>query len=936
MTWLTVVVPVYNQAAYLGACLNSLAEQTCAEWECIVVDDGSTDASGEVAARLAARDPRIRYHRQPNSGVAAARNRGLELARGDWIAFLDADDLYFPEAVAAFRDARDALARHDCPAGILAGRLITSFQEPPPPVSAPVLEVRDLFFRTMHFETRGRSPLLQNTVFHRPLLQIIGGFWPALRTAEDRDLLIRAAAVSEVAQLPALVAYYRTDHGAGKSDRCLAEGLKASAHRQIFEALPASRALALRAARRGRDEGLERLRTAYFLMLEAVEAVRAGELTGAAASLERMADQLAGEEEERAFIGRFGFFFRYPSARPRAAIGRCRQALQRVSACVAAGTPLREALERQIRREAGRLIASPTRQTVHIVPSGLHDRTRSEPAAVLPLGFVDAPRFALGPLLREPVGGGRVLLCAPGGSPLVVDADIAEALRSCTRFRSAEQHVQLAVTRGGLSNDRRPALRSALAALATSGAVHLVGDLLRRPFHPPRSGPPLLSTIVVLAHDGTRRAVRNLRSYLTNARDHGRRPAVLVMGGGSDDERGEGQLARLAREMGVAIRHSTRRDRRRFARLLARVTGMPSDLADVALGAPGVAALMNAALLEAGGQCLLVTDGRSRCAPAQPHAGDEVLCLTSDGAAIATELFPTTAALAAERRPVEVDFLGQHERYLGKPCRALLGMFAQVDLDGDYASYLSPPPDREPYLVATVSSRYGSLAAGRPGVAWEGVPDTMISRGPSLPLTATALWNRTDSLAPFLPAGRSSPALFAWMLGAVDERVRMAFLPLGVEVGVRAARNEARNPFDIGALVEAALASYHPPFCGQGAQSLAAIGDHLGEVASLPAREFVSLLRPPMAAWVSRALAGDFTEEVRRAQEERLLAALTRDLPEAQLAAARQRFRLCRDLLAAWPQVVATVARLGEEGVAPSRAVGSALAARPVAPGVPA
>jgi glycosyltransferase involved in cell wall biosynthesis len=85
----SVVVPVHDGERYLHEALDSVGAQTYRRTELIVVDDGSTDASGEVARRFGAR-----VDRRPHGGAAAARNRGLELARGDCVAFLDADDVW--------------------------------------------------------------------------------------------------------------------------------------------------------------------------------------------------------------------------------------------------------------------------------------------------------------------------------------------------------------------------------------------------------------------------------------------------------------------------------------------------------------------------------------------------------------------------------------------------------------------------------------------------------------------------------------------------------------------------------------------------------------------------------------------------------------------------------------------------------------------------
>lgn len=101
MTKVSVIIPVYNVAPYLEATFKSLQEQTLRDMEIIVVDDGSTDGSEEIIKCHAAADSRIVHVRQPNSGVSAARNAGTKLAHGDYIYFMDADDVIAPDALAS-------------------------------------------------------------------------------------------------------------------------------------------------------------------------------------------------------------------------------------------------------------------------------------------------------------------------------------------------------------------------------------------------------------------------------------------------------------------------------------------------------------------------------------------------------------------------------------------------------------------------------------------------------------------------------------------------------------------------------------------------------------------------------------------------------------------------------------------------------------------
>ena len=89
----SVIIPVYNGARYLRACLESVFAQTYRPFEVIVVNDGSADDSGVIAQSF----PDVHYIQQSNQGVAAARNNGIEAARGEFYAFLDQDDLWKPE-----------------------------------------------------------------------------------------------------------------------------------------------------------------------------------------------------------------------------------------------------------------------------------------------------------------------------------------------------------------------------------------------------------------------------------------------------------------------------------------------------------------------------------------------------------------------------------------------------------------------------------------------------------------------------------------------------------------------------------------------------------------------------------------------------------------------------------------------------------------------
>lgn len=93
---ISIIIPVYNVKKYLKDCLDGILMQTYTDWECILVDDGSKDGSAEICDSYALRDARFKVIHKENGGVSSARNMGLKEARGEWVAFVDADDMISP------------------------------------------------------------------------------------------------------------------------------------------------------------------------------------------------------------------------------------------------------------------------------------------------------------------------------------------------------------------------------------------------------------------------------------------------------------------------------------------------------------------------------------------------------------------------------------------------------------------------------------------------------------------------------------------------------------------------------------------------------------------------------------------------------------------------------------------------------------------------
>jgi glycosyltransferase involved in cell wall biosynthesis len=107
----SVIVPCYNQAKYLAEALDSVLAQSYANWECVIIDDGSTDNSKEIAERYCAKDKRFKYIHQPNKGVSSARNNAIKASSGLYILPLDGDDKiaphYLEQAINVFQKSPD-------------------------------------------------------------------------------------------------------------------------------------------------------------------------------------------------------------------------------------------------------------------------------------------------------------------------------------------------------------------------------------------------------------------------------------------------------------------------------------------------------------------------------------------------------------------------------------------------------------------------------------------------------------------------------------------------------------------------------------------------------------------------------------------------------------------------------------------------------------
>lgn len=96
---ISIIIPVYNVEKYIRECLDSILCQTFSDFEVLLIDDGSPDKSGDICDEYATKDPRFKVFHKPNGGVSSARNLGLENAQGEWVLFVDADDVIYNDCL---------------------------------------------------------------------------------------------------------------------------------------------------------------------------------------------------------------------------------------------------------------------------------------------------------------------------------------------------------------------------------------------------------------------------------------------------------------------------------------------------------------------------------------------------------------------------------------------------------------------------------------------------------------------------------------------------------------------------------------------------------------------------------------------------------------------------------------------------------------------
>lgn len=204
---LSVILPVYNARQFVGAAIDSILSQTMGDFLFYIVDDGSTDGSGDLIAARAAEDRRIHMLRQQNSGIVASLNRMLAQVETPFVARMDADDIALPDRFARQLERMERDAR--------LGALGTQFDE----IDAagrniPGRTTLPVGAGNVRTELEHRQPIANPTaMFRTAALRAAGLYRPAFRYCEDYDLFLRLSEIADIDNLPDVLLHYRRSPG---------------------------------------------------------------------------------------------------------------------------------------------------------------------------------------------------------------------------------------------------------------------------------------------------------------------------------------------------------------------------------------------------------------------------------------------------------------------------------------------------------------------------------------------------------------------------------------------------------------------------------------------------------------------------------------------------------------------------------------------------
>jgi glycosyltransferase involved in cell wall biosynthesis len=209
----TVLLPAYNAEKYIESAVQSILDQTFADFEFIIINDGSTDQTQSILQRLAGKDPRINLIRRPNTGYVPALNEGLAKAQGDFIARMDADDLSLPTRLE--KQFAYLQSNPDC---VLVGTNVAQMDQ----AGCLIGPMPDIAFghdKINHALLRRGWPIVHPSVMMRTAaVKQVGGYVAQLCPNEDHDLFLKLGEIGRLENLPEVLVHYRK-HDASESTK---------------------------------------------------------------------------------------------------------------------------------------------------------------------------------------------------------------------------------------------------------------------------------------------------------------------------------------------------------------------------------------------------------------------------------------------------------------------------------------------------------------------------------------------------------------------------------------------------------------------------------------------------------------------------------------------------------------------------------------------
>jgi glycosyltransferase involved in cell wall biosynthesis len=221
--FISVLMPVHNGACFIGEALDSLSRQTAGHFEVIIIDDGSTDGSEDIIGAYACRDERIRCFRRRHRGLVVSLNDAIALARGEYLARMDSDDVAHPD-----RFRRQAVFLAENPACVAVGSQVECIDQEGSLIGLHKYETaHDAIMDRLLFREFGPTMAHPAVMMRRDVVVAVGGYRAKFVASEDRDLWLRLAERGRLANLPDVLLRYRLhlssfSHNRGAEQRRMA------------------------------------------------------------------------------------------------------------------------------------------------------------------------------------------------------------------------------------------------------------------------------------------------------------------------------------------------------------------------------------------------------------------------------------------------------------------------------------------------------------------------------------------------------------------------------------------------------------------------------------------------------------------------------------------------------------------------------------------